>query len=46
VTDVPERSGLAAQAEFDSPEGTTPLRLTGVLHLEHGELKLVQRGRR
>ncbi len=30
------------QAEFDSPEGITPLRMTGVLHLEHGEWKLVQ----
>ncbi|HEU4527062.1 MAG TPA: adenylate/guanylate cyclase domain-containing protein [Actinomycetota bacterium] len=30
------------QAEFDSPEGTTPMRLTIVLHLEHGEWRIVQ----
>ena len=33
---------FALQAEFDSPEGVTPLRLTAVLHLEHGEWRIVQ----
>lgn len=31
-----------AQAEFQSPIGPTEFRLTCVLHLEHGEWKLVQ----
>lgn len=31
-----------ARAEFDTPTGPTELRLTCVLHLEHGEWKLVQ----
>jgi class 3 adenylate cyclase len=30
------------QAEFDSPTGRVPLRLTCVLHLEHGDWKIVQ----
>jgi adenylate cyclase len=32
----------AAQAEFDAAEGPVGLRFTCVLHLEHGEWKLVQ----
>lgn len=32
----------SVQAEFDSPVGTAPLRLTCVLHLEHGEWRIVQ----
>jgi class 3 adenylate cyclase len=32
----------SARLEFDSPIEITPLRLTCVLHLEHGEWKIVQ----
>ena len=32
----------SARLEFDSPVGVVPLRLTLVLHLEHGEWKIVQ----
>jgi class 3 adenylate cyclase len=33
---------FALRAEFDSPTGVESLRLTAVLHLEHGEWKIVQ----
>jgi class 3 adenylate cyclase len=32
----------AARAEFDASEGVVPVRFTCVLHLEHGEWKIVQ----